>query len=220
MFTDDELLPISALQHFVFCPRRAALVHIERLWAENRFTAEGRVLHRRADDPHRGESRPGVRIVRAMELRSDRFGLVGKADVVEFHEDRPGRPYEVLLVEYKRGRPKQGRGDEFRVQLCGQALCLEEMLDTRLDRGMISFGKSRRRTEVAFDDALRGRTLETLEHLHELIRSERTPPARFAAKCRRCSLINLCLPKAMRSRSTAARYLSSLVAEDSSTEAG
>ena len=243
MFTDDELLPISALQHYVFCPRRAALVHVERIWAENRFTAEGRLLHRRADDPQKSESRPGVRVARGLELRSYRYGLGGKADVVEFHE-RPaaGRPgnkqqpkapsppaplpvdgargdsgpaattaYDVVLIEYKRGRPKPGRNDEFRVQLCGQAFCLEEMLDVRLDSGQIFFGKTRRRVEVAFDDQLRRRTIDTIDKLHELIRSGTTPTARFESKCRRCSLLHLCLPKAMRPRATASRYLADAI---------
>lgn len=141
MFTDDQLLPISALQHYVFCPRRAALVHIERLWAENRFTAEGNVLHARAHDPRQRESRPGVRITRGLELRSYRHGLVGKADVVEFHQPTSTKPAEALIVEYKRGRPKAGRDAEFRVQLCGQALCLEEMLDVHIELGTI-FGDS------------------------------------------------------------------------------
>jgi len=217
MFTDDDLLPVSALQHYVFCPRRAALVHVERLWAENRFTAEGHVLHRRTHDPRRGESRPDVRITRGLELRSYRYGLTGKADVVEFHEGDGCRPADVVIVEYKRGKPKPGRNEEFRVQLCGQALCLEEMLGLALARGMIFFGQPRRRTEIAFDEALRQQTVQTIQELHEMIRSGRTPPARFASKCRRCSLVNLCLPKAMRPRATAARYLSNVIAEGDPT---
>ncbi len=212
MFSDDNLLPISALQHFVFCPRRAALVHVEGLWAENRFTAEGRRLHGRAHDRSRGESRPGVRITRGLELRSYHHGLVGKADVVEFREAAPGQPPRIMIIEYKRGRPKPGRDDEFRVQLCAQAMCLEEMLDTTIRQGAIFFGQRRRRTEVVFDDVLRPQTLRAICQIHELIDSGRTPAARVQSKCKRCSLVNLCLPKAMRPRATAARYLSLAIA--------
>ncbi len=223
MFTDDQLLPVSALQHFVFCPRRAALVHLECVWADNRFTAEGRRLHRVVDDPRRGEeNRPGLRVARGLEIHSHRHGLVGKADVVEFHDAGPGRAPRIIIVEYKRGRPKPALDQPFRVQLCAQALCLEEMLDTQIPQGAIFFGRQRRRTEVVFDAALRGHTLRAIEGLHNLIRSGRTPPAKFQRKCRRCSLLNLCLPKAMRPRATAARYLAQAIAQterDAATDA-
>jgi len=220
MFTDDQLLPVSALQHFVFCPRRAALVHLECVWADNRFTAEGRRLHRMVDDPRRGEeNRPGLRVARGLEICSYRHGLVGKADVVEFHDTGPGRAPRIVIVEYKRGRPKPALDQPYRVQLCAQALCLEEMLDTRIPQGAIFFGRQRRRTEVLFDTALREHTLRAIEGLHNLIRSGRTPPARFQRKCRRCSMVNLCLPKAMRPRATAARYLAQAIAQPAPSSA-
>jgi CRISPR-associated exonuclease Cas4 len=140
MFTDDQLLPISALAHYVFCQRRAALVHIEGLWAENCFTAEGADLHRKAHDPGQGERRPGVRILRGLELRSYTLGLTGKADVVELHEAVLDAPPRVVLVEYKRGRSRPDRQPEYRVQLAAQALCLEEMLGRRVDQAAVYFG--------------------------------------------------------------------------------
>lgn len=206
MFSDDQLLPISALQHLLFCRRRAALVHIEGLWAENRFTVEGQQLHQRAHDPGRGESRAGVQVARGLELRSYRLGLTGKADVVEFHTER--RELErVVLVEYKRGRPKPALDEAFHVQLCAQALCLEEMLGRPVSQAVIFFGGTRQRCEVPLDQGLRARTLSAIRELHELIAAGRTPVVRYARKCRRCSLLHLCLPKSLRPRATAAHYL-------------
>ncbi len=218
MFTDEELLPISALQHLVFCPRRAALVFIERQWAENRYTAQGRQVHRRVHDPRRGENRPGVRIARGLELRSYRYGLVGKADVVEFHDTTPGQPPRVIVVEYKRGRPKGELDLPFRVQLCGQVLCLEEMLQQPVAGAALFFKKSNRRVEVPLDEALRRRTAEACQELHQLVRSGRTPIARYQRKCRHCSLLPLCLPKALRPRATAARYLAQAICNESSSD--
>ncbi len=214
IYTEDDLLPISALQHLRFCRRRCALVHLEQLWAENRFTAEGRHLHRRVDDPRLGETRPGIRISRSLEIRSYQLGLCGKADVVEFRDAGPGVAPEVTIVEYKRGRPKKGLNDEFHVQVCAQALCLEEMLGVTIDRGAIFYGKVRRRDAIIFDQTLRQRTHQAIEELHNMIRSGYTPQAKYERKCRRCSLRDLCMPKAMRPRATAARYLAELVVEE------
>jgi CRISPR-associated exonuclease Cas4 len=202
MFPEEDLLPISALQHLLFCERQCALIHVERLWAENRLTVEGRHLHEKADSG-KGEARGGVRIVRGLMLRSLVHGLYGKADVVEF---RPGggagRAAGVPFpVEYKRGKPKKDGSDI--VQLCAQALCLEEMLGTAVPAGAMFYGVTRRRVEVAFDDALRGLTLRTIERLHELIDS----PAVKEKKCDRCSLLNLCLPGARPGTQSASRYV-------------
>ena len=210
MFTDDELLPISALQHLLYCPRRAALVHIEGLWAENRYTAEGRILHDKAHDPGRGESRPGVRITRGLQLRSYRHGLCGKADVVEFHDCKDDQPTEVVIVEYKRGRPKPERNEEYRVQLCAQAFCIEEMLEVHIAQGALYHGDSRRRLQIPFDDRLRKRTEEAAGQLHELIRSGVTPAASRGKRCGNCSLQYFCVPKTSRPRATASRYLEEL----------
>lgn len=188
---DDELIPISALQHYLYCPRQCALIHVERLWAENRQTAEGRLLHERADQPQ-VEKRHGVRTVTAMPLSCPELGIAGVADVVEFHAAEDGeRPYP---VEYKRGRPKTHRADE--VQLCAQALCLEAMFGQKVDEGALFYGMPRRRTLVVFDEPLRQLTLEVIRATREMIRAGRTPLASYEAKrCDACSLIDLCQPR-------------------------
>ena len=191
MFRDEDFLPISALQHYLYCPRQCALIHVERLWAENRQTAEGRLLHERADQPVI-ERRHGVRTVTAMPLSNAESGIAGVADVVEFRAGADGEcPYP---VEYKRGRPKAHRADE--VQLCAQALCLEGMFGQRVEEGALFYGMPRRRQIVEFDGELRRLTLETIRGAREMIAAGQTPPARFSAKrCDACSLLDLCQPR-------------------------
>ena len=202
-FAEDDLLPISALQHLLFCERQCALIHIEGLWVENRLTVEGRHLHEKA---HEGpaETRAGARITRGMALRSLRLGLTGRGEVVEFHARGAGSATP-SPVEYKRGRPKKHQADK--VQLCARALCLGEMLGTAVPAGALFYGRTRRRLDVPFDDALRRLTEQTAEHLHALIRSARTPPAVREPKCDSCSLFEVCLPEAMGPRHSAARYV-------------
>lgn len=202
----DNLMPISALAHFVFCTRRAALVHLEGLWAENRFTAEGQVVHQRVHDAKRSESRPGIRFVRGLELRSQQHRLSGKADLVEFHQE----PHRVIPVEYKRGVVKP-LSPEFRVQLCAQALCLEEMLKQSIPEGAIFYAKSKKRVSISFDERLRRETLNAISGLHEMMAAKITPPAIYDRRCQRCSLIDLCLPKSGRSRVAASAYLVKIV---------
>ncbi|MBP2316282.1 CRISPR-associated protein Cas4 [Azospirillum soli] len=206
---DAGLAALSALQHLAFCPRQCALIHLEGTWAENLLTAEGRVLHERVDEAP-GETRRGVRVARAVALRSVRLGLIGKADVVEFRSRRSGPP-QPYPVEYKRGKPKPHDAD--RIQFCAQALCLEEMLETPVPRGALFYGEPRRREEVAFDDALRARTEETARALHALLAAGVTPPPEPAAKCRSCSLEPFCLPKAAAGRSVAG-WLARVLRED------
>jgi CRISPR-associated exonuclease Cas4 len=216
-FAEDDLIPISALQHFAYCPRQCALVHIERVWNENRLTAEGRVLHDRVHDLG-SESRPGVRVVRGLALRSLRLGLAGVADVVEFYPDSSGVSVPALKgkwrphpVEYKRGRPKPDRCDE--VQLCAQAMCLEEMLETGINDGDIFYGQPRRRQRVEFSDSLRGETELAASLARVLIRGGRTPAAIPGPKCRSCSLRETCLPEVAGSGKSARRYLGQMVSE-------
>lgn len=186
---DDDLLPLSALQHLLYCPRQCALIHLEQLWAENVLTTQGKQLHEKADHG-RGETRPGVRIARGLMIRSNQYRLIGKADVVEYYAG--GR---VVPVEYKRGRPKVHEAD--RVQLCAQAICLEEMSGQAIAGGAVFYGETRRRLDVPFDAALRQTTFDTIDRLQALFDSRRTPPAEYdSGKCDRCSLINLCLPRA------------------------
>lgn len=248
MFREDDLLPVRALSDLVFCERRAALHFVERMWEDNLFTVQGTHLHERVH-AQENESRGDVRVARGLPLRSLRLGLVGKADVVEFHrlvdtaDDQcpmtsdssaavmpsdamahalpgdaitrtlriavslPGvdgfwRPFP---VEYKRGKPKPDDCDK--VQICAQALCLEEMLGAQVPAGAMFYGATRRRFEVEFDEYLRETTEDAARRLHELIRSQVTPMARHEKKCRNCSLLEQCLPKLSGRSRSAVRYL-------------
>jgi len=188
---DEDLIPLSALQHYLYCPRQCALIHLEQQWAENRQTAEGRLLHHRADAPQT-ERRRGVRTVTAMPLVALELGITGKADVVEFHRDGAGE--FALPVEYKRGRPKSHRADE--VQLCAQALCLETMLGQPIASGELFYGQTRRRKEVVFDPVLRELTHRTIAQTRTMLSSGVTPTANYQARrCDACSLIDLCQPR-------------------------
>ena len=181
---DENNLPISGLQHLAFCPRQWGLIHLEQAWQENRLTAEGRLLHERADLS--GQSRRDqVRTVRGMWLRSDRLALTGRADIVEFKPE----PYP---VEYKRGRKKPNDCDA--VQLCAQALCLEEMLGVSIPKGAFFYGDPRRRLEVLFTEELRSRTESLSATMHQLFCAGITPAAQPGPHCRSCSLVDLCLP--------------------------
>lgn len=202
---DDEarLIPISALQHYLYCTRQCALIHIEQQWVENRYTAEGRILHERADR-YGHERRRGVHTCTALPLASDQFGLTGVADVVEFEESESGRV--VRPIEYKRGRPKAHRADE--VQLCAQALCLEEMLTVSIGSGALFYGKTRRRKDVVFDDTLRVLTHDTVEATRKMLDNGVTPSALYDAKrCDHCSLIERCQPQVLGKRRSASAWL-------------
>lgn len=203
MYPESDYIMLSALQHYMFCPRQCALIHIEQLWAENRYTAEGKVLHERVDS-HEKNKTGGVRSVRTLPIRSSRFGLSGQADVVEFHADGT-----VLPVEYKRGRPKKDQCDE--VQLCAQALCLEEMLNVEITQGALFYGQKRRRKTVDFDSSLRERTISTAQKVHELINQQKTPSAIYSPKCDQCSLLHLCLPRSCEKQRSVRRYLAAMI---------
>ena len=190
----DDLVFLSALNHYLYCPRRCALIHIEQLWTENLFTAEGRIMHEKADS-NKFESRGDVRIDYSVPLRSLELGLIGKADVVEFHKKDDGF-WQPFPVEYKRGKPKMDDCD--RVQLCAQAICLEEMLNVEINEGALFYGQTRRREDVVFDEALRAETENAARKVHELIDSGITPKAEYSKKCKQCSLLNLCIPKVSR----------------------
>jgi CRISPR-associated exonuclease Cas4 len=226
MYTEDDLLPLSGLQHLVFCERQWALIHLEQQWAENRLTAEGRIANERS---HREEveMRGDMRIVRGLRLHSLKLGVVGIADVIEFSRvqetataDSPADATYVsgikglwrpLPVEYKRGRPKPTRCDE--VQLCAQALCLEEMLGISIHAGAIFYGQPRRRTEVMFDDLLRAETERAAVRLHELFNLRRTPTAVYERKCDSCSLLEICKPKSTASPTRSRRYIAAILSE-------
>lgn len=201
---EDALIPISALQHHLFCPRQCALIHLEGLWAEDVATAEGRLLHERVDAGG-ADSRPGVKVARGLQLRSLALGLAGKADAVEFR-GRPARPYP---VEYKRGKPKSHRADE--VQLCAQALGLEEMFGTAVAEGALFYGMPRRRQVVAFDAELRALTQTVAAETRATLRGETTPAPRRMAGCRRCSLEELCRPARLEKPPRVARWLAAQI---------
>lgn len=206
MYAEEDLLPLSGLQHLAFCERQWALIHLEQTWAENRLTVEGRHLHERVHDAD-SETREGVRTVRGLRLRSLRLGLSGQADVVEFH--RTTRSVQTPFpVEFKRGRPKPDRCDE--VQLCAQALCLEEMMQTRIDAGALFYGQPRRRREVLIDDDLRNETEALSLRMHELWNNHDTPRADYEPKCDRCSLRQACLPEVAGRGKSASRYLAQM----------
>ncbi len=219
MFSEDRLRPISALQHLVFCARQCALIHLEGAWADNPLTVEGTHLHERVDSPQRREVRGDVVIVRGLQLRSLQLGLVGRADVVELHRDQDGArvpdlpgQWRMFPVEYKRGKPKADHCDE--VQLCAQALCLEEMLDTEIPQGALFYGARKRRHLVALDDRLRRVTATAVVSLHQLLDQGATPPAEHGARCRKCSLEEICLP-AVNQRPSARGWLKSWVTRES-----
>lgn len=229
-YDEDDLLPLSHLQHLAFCERQWGLIHLERLWAENPLTVEGNRLHERTHSPET-ETRQNLRIARGLRLHSMRLGLTGKADVVEFHRLTPEeesravsdrKPRGVRLskksglwrpvpVEYKRGRPKRDRCDE--VQLCAQALCLEEMLGVEVPAGVLFYGMPRRRYDVPLERALRKETEDLAGIMHELFRAGKTPPAVYGKKCRSCSLEPFCLPRIAGAQQSAEKYLSQAIRE-------
>ena len=205
-YADTDLIPLSALQHFLYCPRQCALIHVDQQWAENRYTAEGRVLHQRTDSGA-PETRSGVRIERRVAVRSYRLGVSGFADVVEVDtEDGTVRP-----VEYKRGRPKSHRADE--VQLCAQAVCLEEMLGREVGAGAIFYGRPRRRLDVEVDRDLRRLTEEAAMATHRLLRDGSIPSPLYEAwKCDSCSLVDICRPRELTAPGPVRKWLADALA--------
>ena len=218
MYSEDDLLPLSGLQHLAYCPRQFALIHLEQVWADNLFTAEGNVLHSRTDRAE-AETRGDVHIARSLRLQSLTLGLAGIADVVEFHRVGEGAPglmlprlkgrWRPFPVEYKRGRPKTVDCDE--IQVCAQALCLEEMLGLEIPEGALFYGKTRRRKAVRFGGKLRERVRESSEEMHRLWRSGRTPQAVYGPKCDQCSLHDFCMPRT--TKKDAASYLARMLAD-------
>jgi CRISPR-associated exonuclease Cas4 len=210
MFAEDELISISALSQFLYCPRRCALIHIEQIWSENVFTTEGSILHEKA---HSGvsESRDALKIVRSLRLASLTLGITGVADVVEFHQQADGawRPFP---VEYKRGSAKNAHC--YAAQLCAQTLCLEEMLSVSIPAGALFLGKTRRRKSVAFSQELREQTLAAIRDVRTLLAQTAIPPAVNDERCEHCSLKEQCLPGATAVRGRAARYVEALRVEE------
>lgn len=216
-FEEEDWLQLSGLQHFAFCRRQWALIHIENQWMENFRTTDGHLMHQRVHDQELRESRGDRLTVRGLAVHSAELGISGQCDAVEFYKDpdgvalqgRKGRwlPYP---VEYKRGRPKEHDADE--LQLCAQAMCLEEMLCCAVPEGALYYGEPRRRTVVPFTSGLRGRVQESLREMHELYQKRSTPKVKPSKGCSACSLKELCLPK-LSGRKKVADYLAAAMEE-------
>lgn len=210
-YEEDDFLQLSGLQHFKFCRRQWALIHIEHQWAENLRTTDGALLHNRAHDASLRELRGDTLITRGMPIFSRRLGVSGQCDVLEFHRDARGvslagqeGTWLPFPVEYKRGSPNDSSGDT--LQLCGQAMCLEEMLCCTISEGALYYGEQRRRLPVSFTQELRREAEQALLEMHDLARRGRTPKVRPTKSCNACSLKQLCLPALMTSRPVE-RYL-------------
>lgn len=185
---DRRYIPLSALQHYAFCPRQCALIHNEQSWSDNWLTAQGNLLHERVDSAE-SETRKGIRYERGVAVCAEQLGLIGKLDLVEI--DIASGVYKP--VEYKRGKPKVDNWD--RIQLCAQALCLEEMLTLSITEGALWYWATRHREPVIFDNELRQQTIDVVEQVRALFDSSVTPMAVYGSKCKACSLYELCNPK-------------------------
>ena len=202
---------LSGLKHFAFCRRRWALVHIEQLWNENVLTLDGHYMHERVHDAGFTESRGSVVLSRAMPVRSQALRIVGECDMVELHRDANGVPihgregtWRLYPVEYKRGKPDERGADE--LQLCAQAMCLEEMFVTEVPEGAIYYGEMRRRKPVAFTEGLRQKACTMLEEMHALFERGYTPKANMTKACKSCSMVELCQP-ALSKQISASEYV-------------
>jgi CRISPR-associated exonuclease Cas4 len=216
LYLEDDLLMLSGIQHIAFCERQWALIHVEQQWEENVLTVEGQHLHERSDDPFRDNVKGDLITWRALALTSYRLGLYGRADVVELMpadnddkdsiliRNKTGR-WKLVPVEYKKGKPKPDERDE--VQLCAQALCLEEMYDINISFGFLYYGTTRHRYDIQFDSKLRELVIFYAKRMHEIFVAALTPPADYQPHCKSCSLKDICLPCSMGNRISASDYL-------------
>jgi CRISPR-associated exonuclease Cas4 len=218
-YPPEEWLPLSGIQHFVFCRRQWSLIHVERQWEENALTAEGRLLHQRADDPFFIEKRKGVIIARSVPVSSPYLGLSGVCDVVEFTESPegvqlPGREGHHLPapVEYKRGREKRDPCDE--AQLCAQAMCLEHMLAASIPVGYLYYCRTRHRVTVELSDELRGLVRKVSKEMHTYYQRGYTPRVKPSRACQSCSLSDICLPELQDKVMAASKYIQQKIKED------
>lgn len=199
MYGEDEYLLLSGIQHFVFCRRQWALIHIEQQWSENFRTVDGRIMHERVHNPDFREKRGELIVTRAMEISSSRLGISGECDAVEFRQKKNGVKvfgldglYTITPVEYKRGEPKDDDSDI--LQLTAQALCLEDMMSCEILHGFLYYGELRRRVKVEFDDELRRKTEAVINEMHEIYKRKYTPKVKRRKACNACSLKEICLP--------------------------
>ena len=217
MYNEDEFLQLSGIQHFAFCRRQWALIHIEMQWKENLRTVEGQILHENAHNPEMNEKRGNVIVVRAMPVHSRKMGVSGECDVVEFHKSDKGAHingregvYMPVPVEYKRGEPKSDNIDI--LQLAAQALCLEEMFCTDINYGYIYYGETRHRLKFDFDDEIRNEVVRLFEEMHLYYRRGYTPKVKISKKCNACSLKDLCVPVLNKNKSVA-EYIDKFISE-------
>lgn len=200
MYTEDDYLMLSGIQHFAFCRRQWALIHIEQQWEENYKTTSGELMHKKAHDDASFEKRGNILIVRGLRIASHELGLSGQCDVVEFHQNKDGISlfgyegrWNPIPIEYKHGSLKENQADEY--QLCAQAICLEEMFQTKISEGFLYYGENRRRSHVEFTQDLREDVNKLSMQMHELFKKGYTPNVKYTKQCKSCSLENLCVPK-------------------------
>lgn len=200
MYSEEDYLMLSGIQHFAFCRRQWAIIHIEQQWSENYRTIAGEIMHKKAHREGSFEKRGSLLIVRGLRIFSRKLGLSGQCDVVEFHQHENGVDlfgydgrWKPIPIEYKRGMPKENNADE--LQLCAQAICLEEMFQTSIPEGYLYYGENKRRSHVEFTDGLRTEVWKMGEEMHELFRRGHTPNVKPGKQCRACSLVDLCVPK-------------------------
>lgn len=226
-YLEDDLLMLSGIQHFAFCKRQWALIHIEQLWAENVRTIEGQFIHKRSDDPFLDETRKDLRNVKAMPLVSYKLGLRGVADVVELYKEEKESQYAINIkgrtgfwrvcpVEFKRGKPK--KDDRDAVQLCAQAICLEEMMNVKIEYGELYYEQTRHRQRIDIDDQLRTRVNYLSGRMHEMFKEGKTPPAEVGKHCSICSLVELCQPKLTKKYRSVSNYLKEAFLEEDERE--
>ena len=211
-YSPEDLLPLSGIQHFLFCRRQWALIHVERQWQENALTAEGKILHSRADDPYFTEKRKGMIVARSVPVASLSLGLSGVCDVVEFTQSAQGvrlpgyvGSFLPAPVEYKRGKPKQEPSDA--AQLCAQAICLEEMLAVAIPTGYLYYGQTRRRVAVELTGDLRDLVRKAAQEMHTYFRRGYTPQVKPFKGCKSCSLADVCLPLLQNKTTPASAYI-------------
>lgn len=200
MYPEEAYLMLSGIQHFAFCKRQWAIIHIEQQWAENYWTTAGELMHKKAHDEGAFEKRGNLLTVRGLRISSRELGLSGQCDIVEFHEDEAGvnlfgyeGNWKPVPVEYKHGKPKEHNADE--LQLCAQAICLEEMFQTEIPDGYLYYGENRRRSHVVFTDELRAEVKNMSREMHDLFKRGYTPNVKPTKQCKSCFLENLCVPK-------------------------
>lgn len=199
-YNEEDFLLLSGIQHFAFCRRQWALIHIEQQWQENLRTIEGEILHEKTHDNTIKEKRGDLIVSRGMAIFSRTLGLSGNCDVVEFHKSSDGveifdrdEKYKPVPVEYKRGKPKEDDSDV--LQLCAQAICLEEMLLCKIPEGFLFYGETKRRLKISFDDEMRQRLKMIVKEMHDLYNRRYTPKVKLSKSCKACSLTELCMPK-------------------------